>query len=59
MLKTLSPGEKINFITDNTGSELAIAIDSLNKSEEYKDRINTVTAGASQGQEGQYYIIDL
>ena len=59
MLKTLSPGEKVNFITDNTGSELAIAIDNLNKSEEYKDRISTITAGASQGQEGQYYIIDL
>jgi hypothetical protein len=61
MLDTLSPdtvkinknGEKeivknvINFITDNPGSELAIAINNLSKSEKYKDRIKTVTAGAS------------
>lgn len=59
MLKTLSPGEKINFITDNPGGELALAVKNLNESEEYKDRFNIVSAGASQGQEGQYYIIDL
>lgn len=59
MLKTLSTGEKINFITDNPGSELALAIKDLNESEEYKDKFNIVSAGASQGQEGQYYIIDL
>ena len=49
----------ISFITDNPGSELALAIDNLNKSEKYRDRIVKVEAGASQGQEGQYYIIDL
>ena len=59
MLKTLSPGEKINFITDSPGEELALAIKDLNESEEYKDKFNIVSAGASQGQEGQYYIIDL
>lgn len=59
MLKTLSPGEKINFITDNPGGELALTIKDLNESEEYKDKFNIVSAGASQGQEGQYYIIDL
>lgn len=59
MLKTLSPGAKINFITDNPESELAVTIDNLNKSDEYKDKFNIVSAGASQGQEGQYYIIDL
>jgi len=61
MLDTLAPdtvkinknGEKetvknvINFITDTPGSELAIAIDNLTKSEKYKDRIKIVTAGAS------------
>lgn len=59
MLKTLSENDKINFITDNPGSELAIAIKNLNESEEYKDKFDIVSAGASQGQEGQYYIIDL
>ena len=56
MLKTLSTGDKINFITDNPGSELALAIKNLNESEEYKNKFNIVSAGASQGQEGQYYI---
>ena len=59
MLKTLSPGEKINFITDNPGGELALAVKNLNESEEYKNKFNIISAGASQGQEGQYYIIDL
>lgn len=59
MLKTLSPEEKINFITDDPGGELALAIKNLNESEEYKNKFNIVSAGASQGQEGQYYIIDL
>lgn len=51
--------EILNFIYDSANSELYKYLDILNQSEEYKGLINPISAAASQGQEGLYYIVDL
>jgi len=66
MLDTMSPDEeytdkdgnvkkkinKINFITDDPTNEFAQAVLALNELDKYKGKIQLVSAGASQGQEG-------
>jgi len=47
MLDTLEDREKLNYIYDDTDSVLYKYLDNLNKSGEYKDKINIITAGAS------------
>lgn len=59
MLDSLKEGEKLNYIFDDPSTELYQALKALNEGGQYKDKINFVTAGASQGQEGQYYVIEL
>lgn len=59
MLDSLKEGEKLNYIFDDPSTELYQALKALNEGGQYKGKINFVTAGASQGQEGQYYIIEL
>ena len=59
MLDTLEDGEKLNYIYDNVGSPLYKYLSNLNSSGEYSGKINIITAGASQSQEGQYYVVDL
>ena len=59
MLDSLNEGEKLNFISDDPSTELYQALKALNEGGQYKDKINFVQAGASQGQEGQYYVIEL
>lgn len=59
MLDSLNEGEKLNYIFDDPSTELYQVLKGLNDGGQYKDKINFVTAGASQGQEGQYYVIEL
>lgn len=59
MLNSLKDGEKLNFIYDDESTKLYQTLDELSKRVEYKDKINKLSAKASQGQEGQYYIIEL
>ncbi len=59
MLDTLNEGEQINFIYDDSSTQLYQTLKALNQSKNYKDKINFISAAASQGQEGQYYIIEL
>lgn len=59
MLDSLNEGEKLNFISDDPSTELYQALKALNEGGQYKDKINFITAGASQGQEGQYYVVEL
>ena len=59
MLDTLEKGEKLNYIYDSVDSPLYKYLSDLNSSGEYSGKINIITAGASQSQEGQYYVVDL
>ena len=59
MLDTLENGEKLNYIYDDVNSPLYKYLSDLNTSGQYSGKINIVTAGASQSQEGQYYVVDL
>lgn len=59
MLDSLQENEKLNFIFDDPSTELYQALKGLNEGGQYKGKINFITAGASQGQEGQYYVIEL
>lgn len=59
MLDTLEEGEKLNYIYDDVNSPLFKYLNDLNTSGQYSGKINNITAGASQSQEGQYYIVDL
>lgn len=59
MLDTLEDGEKLNYIYDSVDSPLYKYLSNLNSSGEYSGKINIITAGASQSQEGQYYVVDL
>ena len=56
MLKSLQDGETFNYIYDSEESPLYKYLSSL---KEWGDKIKPITAGASQSQEGQYYIVDL
>ena len=59
MLDTLEDDEKLNYIYDSVDSPLYKYLSNLNSSGEYSGKINVITAGASQSQEGQYYVVDL
>ena len=60
MLKTLKEGEKINFIYGSKDSEIYKYLTDLNeKFEDSRGKINFVEAGAAQGEEAQYYIVDM
>lgn len=59
MLDSLGEGEQLNYIYDDPSTELYQTLKALNEGGQYKGKINFVTAGASQGQEGQYYVIEL
>ena len=49
-------GEKLNYIYDDESSPLYEYLKSL---QEWGTLIKPITAGASQSQEGDYYIVDL
>lgn len=49
----------IHYLYDNINSELKQYIESLNSEGAYKNRFVIMQASASQGGEGEYYIIDL
>jgi hypothetical protein len=53
-----SSDSKINFIFQDTDSDLYKYLETLNKFGPYKGRIEFLTAGASQGQEDEYYIYE-
>lgn len=65
LLRTLKPGEQLHYIWDgiedssvNNGA-LRKFLRNLNEAGEFKGKIDFTKNGASQGQEGQYYIVDL
>lgn len=59
MLNTLGENEQINFIFDDTSTQLYQSLKTLNEGGKYIGKINFISAKASQGQEGQYYIVEL
>lgn len=59
ILDSLEEGEKLNYISDDQSTELYQTLKTLNEGGKYQGKINFLNAKASQGQEGQYYIIEL
>ena len=57
LIEHLPVGEQLNFIYDDKSSQLYQFINNLDDS--LKSKVNFITAGASQGQEGTYYIVNL
>ena len=59
MLNTLGEGEKINFIYDDDTTDLYKEISRLNKAGKFAGKFTMMKASASQGGEGQYYIVEM
>lgn len=59
LLNNLPEGEKLGYIYNNKDSKLYTYLTDLNKSGEFKNRIDIREGSTSQGMEGDYYVVDL
>lgn len=59
MLDTLKEKEVLNVIADDVSTPLYQYLKSLSELNEYKGKISFLDTKTSQGQEGQYYVIEL
>lgn len=59
MLNSIKEGEKLYFIYQTKDTPLYKKFKALKEQEAYKNKIELVDSGSVQGEEGQYYVVEL